>query len=121
MKFKLWDASIKAYLPNGKELSHEVMVEEYPFCKNLPTLLGFIDDGMTIVGDIDPLPVAREAYKIDSSKSDGEAIAEIERIRNAPPPKITPEDRPMTQGDMQFLLQQMTELELTVLEANAGV
>lgn len=117
MKIKLWDKKAPLTLPNGAVYEKEQMFTEYPFSKVLPTVLEYMDEAMTVVGAIDSLPMLRGIYQIDGGLTDEEAVTEIERLRNAPPPEPAPEAMPASKEDVGFLLQQITELDLTMREA----
>lgn len=117
LKFKLWDGESSIMLPDGTVLNKAEILKEFPLSATHPMILGYLDDAMTIVGDIDCLGVARSINNIDAALSDTAAVAAIEEIRNAPSPEVSENQRSLTKADMQLLEQHLTEVELVILEA----
>lgn len=113
MKFKLWDKKTNVLLPDGLA-SPDDFIKQFPLAAHVPFILGYMGD---VCGDVDPLSVSRDVHRIPEEMSDKEAVAEIERIRNTPPPSADSDSGIMTKADMHLLEQHLTDVELLLLEA----
>lgn len=121
INIELWDKESSLILPSGREITAPEIFAEFPISRYDGVVLEYLPGQDVIVGALDGLGVLRDRLGIADGFSDTEALAEIQRIRNAPPEPVADEQMPLTRGDMQLLEQHLTELELTILEVNADV
>jgi len=117
MNPRIWDKETAITLMDGKVYNNakELAQEKgFEFVKVATVFIEDIEPG--IVGEISTMAAIRSSFRIPDTMTNDEAIQEYVQIRDvrANPP---PEQKSMTQVDMQYLLQQITELELTILEA----
>lgn len=117
MKYVFWDNCTDLTLISGRLVTPDEMRSEFPSETRGKTVLSVRDGVVAGVYSLDGL---KEALQLTPSLSDEAALAEISRIRNAPPEPIPADQLPMSRADMQLLEQHLTEVELLILEAQNG-
>lgn len=102
------------YAPSGAKWDTlEEFAEEMPMA-NLPKLAVVIQNNVLM--EISGLDVLRANYNVPKDMTDQEAVDFINEERNKPAPSPTPEQSPATQAEVMALGQQMTDLELLIME-----
>lgn len=116
INLSIWNKQTNLVLANGRILTPQDAFSDpnYSFAQYVTVVLEHLSDGR--IGAIDSLDVLRQNFGVSSALSDEEALSEIEYIRNNPPTP-NPDFAPLTRRDVQNLEQHITELELTILEA----
>lgn len=88
--FELYNKNKTYYSPIGEEFTPEVVALKYPIVNSgLPVVIE-TDSSRVLFGGYGLLSQYKSFYGIDESLSDTEAIKEIERVANLPPPEPEP-------------------------------
>lgn len=105
---------IKKYSPNNTymlgngESGHEAVVKYFPGVENFTHIVE-TDEGEEIAYAIELFSATKSRLGVDPSLPEEEAIAEIERIRNLPPPEPIPDT---TQVRIADALQDLVVLSM---------
>jgi predicted DNA-binding protein (UPF0251 family) len=85
----------KTYMfPSGKIATPEAVLRQFPAITVFPHIIE-TDESEQILWAVENLAAMRSVHGLDEGLSDEEAIAELEAIRNAPPPEpgVSAEER----------------------------
>lgn len=112
MTLQIWDKQTPITFPNGAYTKEKVLAA-FPWSANGDAVME-VDGGVT--GGFSLLVNLLKTYNLDESLTGQAALDAILEERSKPVPPPSPADVPATQAEVQALGQQMTDLELLMLE-----